>query len=289
VFLVSDYTHVNMCCFLGGQNKPELNLNNMPQQPPPQIKVISRSTTTTTQTSPLTIPPPPPTPTTPPMLSQMYPSYLHYSAPPAAFYFPAQSYHPTFHDFLAMPPPPTPTLNLPLGPMSMPFGGPGFYHNTPIPNTPTGQEQNHQLQLQQGNSKKAPHTKGTKNMMPSNDNNNKKLPTSFGGSITSSMTSNSSHVLTCDLCSLTFPSLAVLNNHVKGSRHLRKVKSHQAYRQMKAAGMAFKQETGEIQCEICRVSVNSSHQLQAHIAGKAIKCQKKNYKKFKIFFLFYRS
>jgi hypothetical protein len=58
----------------------------------------------------------------------------------------------------------------------------------------------------------------------------------FGGSVTSSRTSNSSHVLTCDLCRLTFPSLSVLNNHVKGSRHMRKVKSQVAYKQMKAAG-----------------------------------------------------
>ena len=89
-----------------------------------------------------------------------------------------------------------------------------------------------------------------------------------GGSVTSSMTSNSSHVMTCDLCSLTFPSLSVLNNHIKGSRHLRKVKSQQAYKQMKAAGMSIKQDSGEIRCEVCRVSVNSSHQLQAHLAGK---------------------
>ena len=79
-----------------------------------------------------------------------------------------------------------------------------------------------------------------------------KTTSSGQGSIASSRTSNSSHVLNCDLCSLTFPSLSVLNNHLKGSRHLRKVKSQVAYKQMKAAGMQFKQDQGEIQCEVCR-------------------------------------
>ena len=41
--------------------------------------------------------------------------------------------------------------------------------------------------------------------------------------------------------------------------------------------MSFKQECGEIQCEVCRVSVNSSHQLQAHLAGHKhkVRCYKR--------------
>ena len=41
--------------------------------------------------------------------------------------------------------------------------------------------------------------------------------------------------------------------------------------------MNFKQECGEIQCEVCRVSVNSSHQLQAHLAGHKhkVRCYKR--------------
>ena len=59
----------------------------------------------------------------------------------------------------------------------------------------------------------------------------------FGGSVSSrTSNSNSNSYFSCDLCSLTFPSLSVLNNHVKGQRHIRKVKSQQATRQMKAAG-----------------------------------------------------
>ena len=43
------------------------------------------------------------------------------------------------------------------------------------------------------------------------------------------------------------------------------------------AGTNFKEECGEIQCEVCRVSVNSSHQLQAHLAGHKhkVRCYKR--------------
>ena len=91
--------------------------------------------------------------------------------------------------------------------------------------------------------------------------------------ITSSMT-------TCDLCKLTFPSQSVLDNHLKGSRHARRVKSQQAFRQLQDNGTNLRQNIihedgtideelhyGEICCEVCEVSVNSSHQLQAHLAG----------------------
>jgi hypothetical protein len=74
----------------------------------------------------------------------------------------------------------------------------------------------------------------------------------------------------CDVCHMTFPSSAVLENHVKGSRHARKLKSQQAFRQLKESGTHFRQDAdsgGEIRCEVCQVSVNSSQQLQAHLIG----------------------
>ena len=89
---------------------------------------------------------------------------------------------------------------------------------------------------------------------------------------------------TCDLCKLTFPSQSVLDNHLKGSRHTRRVKSQQAFRQLQDNGTNLRQSIihedgtiedglhfGEICCEVCEVSVNSSHQLQAHLAGKLVK------------------
>merc|ERR1719394_1558043 len=103
---------------------------------------------------------PPPT-----LLSQMYPSYLHYTAPPAAFYFPAQSYHTTFPDFMALPTAPAPST--PLGmPMSIPMGHAGFYNGAPPAQTaqPTvPQQQQHPIQQQDwkgGQSKKANVSKG---------------------------------------------------------------------------------------------------------------------------------
>ena len=92
---------------------------------------------------------------------------------------------------------------------------------------------------------------------------------------------SSSTITTCDLCKLTFPSQSVLDNHLKGSRHARRVKSQQAFRQLQDNGTTLRQNIihedgtlddevlhfGEICCEVCEVSVNSSHQLQAHLAG----------------------
>ena len=76
----------------------------------------------------------------------------------------------------------------------------------------------------------------------------------------------------CELCRLPFPSQAVLENHLRGSRHARRVKSQQAFKQLHDNGAVFRQEEGvsEIRCEVCRVSVNSSHQLQAHLLGNFI-------------------
>ena len=84
----------------------------------------------------------------------------------------------------------------------------------------------------------------------------------------------------CETCQIAFPSLAVLENHLKGSRHARRIKSQQAFRQLKDAGTLFRirgssasvtdigMSSGAIRCEVCQVSVNSSHQLQAHLTGK---------------------
>ena len=77
-------------------------------------------------------------------------------------------------------------------------------------------------------------------------------------------------VAICETCRLPFPSQAVLENHLRGSRHARRVKSQQAFKQLHDNGAVFRHEEGvsEIRCEVCRVSVNSSHQLQAHLLGK---------------------
>merc|ERR1712228_1008031 len=106
------------------------------------------------------------------------------------------------------------------------------------------------------------------NQVVANSNNNN----------SSSSVSASSSVF-CETCQIAFPSTAVLENHLKGSRHARRVKSQQAFRQLKDAGTLFRirgssasvsdigMSSGAIRCEVCQVSVNSSHQLQAHLTG----------------------
>ena len=91
---------------------------------------------------------------------------------------------------------------------------------------------------------------------------------------------NAENVFWCEVCQIAFPSLAVLENHLKGSRHARRVKSQQAFRQLKDAGTLFRvrgsntpvtditMSGGAIRCELCQVSFNSFHQLLAHFAGK---------------------
>lgn len=245
------------------QQQSVLNANSTNDTLPVQTTEETKATPPTS-----TAPPPP----IPPMLSQMYPSYLHYTAPPAAFYFPAQSYHPfPAPDFVAVPtaPPPNTPLGMPISSMSIPF-----YSNAQMSsNGGTPEKKHHKMRASGSEGHHGHHGHhAAKKIMAA------KTPISGqGSSIASSRTSNSSHVLNCDLCSLTFPSLSVLNNHLKGSRHMRKVKSQVAYKQMKAAGMQFKQDQGEICCEVCRVSVNSSHQLQAHLAGHKhkVRCYKR--------------
>jgi len=81
--------------------------------------------------------------------------------------------------------------------------------------------------------------------------------------------SGARHLVQCEVCHLPFPSRAVLEHHLMGSRHARKVKAESVLRQLQENGAEFRarEATGDIRCEVCEVSVNSSHQLQAHMTG----------------------
>ena len=83
------------------------------------------------------------------------------------------------------------------------------------------------------------------------------------------MKSSAIPAVMCDVCQLPFPSMTVLENHLNGNRHARRVKSKEALKQLLDSGVQFHHEEGvsEMRCEICRMSVNSSHQLQAHLQG----------------------
>uniref|UniRef100_A0A0K2TY20 C2H2-type domain-containing protein n=1 Tax=Lepeophtheirus salmonis TaxID=72036 RepID=A0A0K2TY20_LEPSM len=73
----------------------------------------------------------------------------------------------------------------------------------------------------------------------------------------------------CDVCCMSFPTRYILHNHKLGSRHARKVKSKEVFRQLQDSGAEFSQDDAatEMKCEMCQISVNSSHQLQAHLRG----------------------
>jgi len=90
--------------------------------------------------------------------------------------------------------------------------------------------------------------------------------------------STARHVVNCEVCHLPFPSRAVLEHHLMGSRHARKVKAESVLRQLQENGAEFRATlaTGDIRCEVCEVSVNSSHQLQAHMTGHKhkMRCQR---------------
>ena len=110
----------------------------------------------------------------------------------------------------------------------------------------------------------------------SSSSNIKKANATGSNLMKKSAASSTGRPTQCDVCQMTFPSAAVLENHVKGSRHARKLKSQQVFRQLKESGTHFRQGEeagGELRCEVCQVSVNSSQQLQAHLIGK--KCARK--------------
>merc|ERR1719464_1247979 len=90
--------------------------------------------------------------------------------------------------------------------------------------------------------------------------------------------STARHMVNCEVCHLPFPSRAALEYHLMGSRHARKVKAESVLRQLQENGAEFRATlaTGDIRCEVCEVSVNSSHQLQAHMTGHKhkMRCQR---------------
>ena len=101
----------------------------------------------------------------------------------------------------------------------------------------------------------------------------------------------------CDPCHLAFPTQANLDSHLVSNRHSRRAKtlsltssSGKSRTQLQSGGVnpsgacqngdgdmgkssssntdgGVAANSGEIRCEVCQVSVNSSHQLQAHLAG----------------------
>ncbi|XP_050700508.1 zinc finger protein 385B-like isoform X3 [Eriocheir sinensis] len=73
----------------------------------------------------------------------------------------------------------------------------------------------------------------------------------------------------CDVCNLEFFSQAVLDSHLVGSKHQRKVKSADLMKTLEETEKGFERDevSGVIRCIVCDVTVNSPQLLATHIAG----------------------
>ncbi|XP_069705699.1 zinc finger protein 385D-like isoform X2 [Periplaneta americana] len=73
----------------------------------------------------------------------------------------------------------------------------------------------------------------------------------------------------CDICGLEFSGQIVLETHLAGAKHAKKVKSQEILKQLQSSGQTFTRDekTRILKCEVCDVVVNSSQQLQTHLAG----------------------
>lgn len=73
----------------------------------------------------------------------------------------------------------------------------------------------------------------------------------------------------CEACNLEFSSQTVLNSHMSGSKHQRKVKSQDLLKSLEEKEKGFERDdvSGVIRCTVCDVTVNSPQLLATHIAG----------------------
>lgn len=96
--------------------------------------------------------------------------------------------------------------------------------------------------------------------------------------------------LNCDMCQMSFSSQTVLESHLAGIKHSKRVMQSQKYIPVDTTSNGIRKEESEsespvsgdsesgseIRCGICQVSVNSSHQLQTHLAGKLLEYNNSN-------------
>lgn len=73
----------------------------------------------------------------------------------------------------------------------------------------------------------------------------------------------------CEVCVLEFSSQTVLDSHLAGSKHQRKVKSADLMKSLEETETGFERDevSGVIRCIVCDVTVNSPQLLATHIAG----------------------
>ncbi|XP_018008718.1 zinc finger protein 385B isoform X2 [Hyalella azteca] len=76
-------------------------------------------------------------------------------------------------------------------------------------------------------------------------------------------------VVRCDVCELSFFSQGVLQSHMAGSKHQRKVKSAELLKSLESMNHEFERNeiSGVIRCIVCDITVNSPQLLATHMAG----------------------
>ncbi|CAL4126195.1 unnamed protein product [Meganyctiphanes norvegica] len=73
----------------------------------------------------------------------------------------------------------------------------------------------------------------------------------------------------CDICNLEFSSRPIVDAHLSGSKHQRKVEGKELLRKLHQTESCFTQdeETGKLTCLICFIELTSPQLLQAHLQG----------------------
>ncbi|CAB3365990.1 Hypothetical predicted protein [Cloeon dipterum] len=73
-------------------------------------------------------------------------------------------------------------------------------------------------------------------------------------------------VYRCEVCNMDFSGQSVLDMHLTGAKHAKKVKSMQILNDLSATGQ-FTTKGNSLWCEACGIEANSSQQLQTHLSG----------------------
>ncbi|KAJ9601343.1 hypothetical protein L9F63_000481, partial [Diploptera punctata] len=146
-----------------------------------------------------------------------------------------------------------PQLFLPALPSSVPLSQP-LVAPLPLPPAPTA----------------APAAKAVDVLPPANFHNSDPVTKAVMDNIMGKLpTKKQAVTCKCEVCGLEFSGQIVLETHLAGAKHAKKVKSQEILKQLQSSGQTFTRDekTRILKCEVCDVVVNSSQQLQTHLAG----------------------
>jgi len=80
---------------------------------------------------------------------------------------------------------------------------------------------------------------------------------------------NQGNSFNCDVCTLEFTSQAIMDAHLAGSKHQRRVQGNELLWKLQQTETCFTQdeETGKLTCLTCHVELTSPQLLEAHLLG----------------------